>query len=561
MASRDDDVDAPDAPVMNSRAFDRTPDAPAGDGSDAMAGWDDDWQRGDVLGDYELTSKLGEGGMSRVYEARHRALGTRVAIKTLRPDHREKPVMCARFEREAQATARVQHPNVVKVITVGTHRGSPYLVMEFLTGRDLEKRIDEGGPMAVADALALLLPVFAAVQEAHDQGLVHRDLKPANIVLEQWRDGRVRPVVVDFGIAGLVETPTVHRLTHGLLGTPAYMAPEQTRGERKLDASLDQYALGAIVYECLAGVPAFQGASVYEVMARVSAGSFAPLETVRAGVPEGVARAVARAMSAEAGQRFPSVRSFARALLPFADELTRAQWAPVFAGDDASEGGTTVPDAVLPMPEPRPEEAPSPTPSRHGTTLGDAAGSFDASTPPRPAPRRSRGTIAFVATCGVLGVAAFTTMLLHGRATAAPPRFAVALTAEPATARVSVDGAPATVGVLRATYAADGTSHRVRVEADGCAAEEFLFVNAPPPERVQLRCTAAPVVTPTVAAGTPVPTAAPTPTPRVVAAPQPVTTGRRGRPTRGRNGRIELPALPPPTGRDCIGPNGTNLCL
>jgi len=198
---------------------------------------------------------------------------------------------------------------VVDVITVGEHRGAPYLVMEFLTGADLERRITTRGAMSVEEALAVVIPVCAAVQSAHDRGLIHRDLKPANVMIEVGQDGHERPVVVDFGIAR-VDRASVARGNTGsdaLLGTPAYMAPEQTVGSRDVSAATDQYAIGVIAYECLAGGVAFDGASVYAIMA-----------------------AVAKAMAVMPAQRFASVKEFGAALLPFADAATQGRWAAVF---------------------------------------------------------------------------------------------------------------------------------------------------------------------------------------------------------------------------------------
>ncbi len=471
MPADPNDVDSPTAQVVSSATQEESPSARGGD--EAMAGWDDDWQRGDRLGDYELVAKLGEGGMARVYEARHVMLGRRVAIKTLRPEYRDHAGVRQRFARESQALALLKHQHVVDVITVGEHRGAPYLVMEFLTGEDLERRIAARGAMAVEEALAVVIPVCAAVQTAHDRGLIHRDLKPSNVMIEHGQDGLERPVVVDFGIAR-VEDGAAGRNTgsDALLGTPAYMAPEQTVGARDVGAAADQYALGVIAYECLAGGVAFEGETVYAILGAVARGQCVALAERRAGLPAGLVAAVARAMSVTAAARFASVREFGAALLPFADGATQGRWAAFFGGKVA-----------------RPSQEPA------GAVVGAAAaapkreGTIEGSSREIDTPRvRERGTgrwrvaAAFVALAAVsAGAGAW-----MGRPKALGP-YAVRVRTEPAAARIAVDGRAVASGAWAGAFAADGRVHRIRVEAEGYAAEDVQFVNAAPPEVIRLR--------------------------------------------------------------------------
>ncbi len=538
-----------------------------------MAGWDDDWQRGDVLGDYELVAKLGEGGMSRVYEGRHRALGSRVAIKTLRPEHRANATIRARFEREGVATARIHHPHVVKVITVGTHRESPYLVMEFLTGKDLSRFLDERGEMGQHEALELLMPVLSALQVAHEEGLVHRDLKPANIMLEEGSDGRTRPVVVDFGIARLVDGPADRLKTRGsaLLGTPAYMAPEQTRGTREVSPLSDQYALAVILYECLAGAPAFEGATILDLLTRVAAGRCVPLRVRRPDLPDAMIAAIERAMSVDPNARFASVRELALDLLPHCDDVTRAHWTKSFTTVRvrASVEPDTQPDAGF-----SPEHSMS---SRNGTTLGSAARSVDAAPLEEPPVRSRRGML-------VAGIIA--TMLLATSAGVAlrrrEPRsaaYAAEVNVTPSTARITIDGNVVGLGHWRGELVADGRTHHMLAEADGFIGEDVTFVNAPPPSvlRLQLRGVA-PIAAPTAA-----PTPSVTVAPVAVAARVPAAIPRvEPERNNGRHRGHAQPAQPSagvtapapehtapaparpaetPQHDPCIGPNGTNLCI
>jgi len=555
-------VDAPPDRVMNSFFHDGSPQTLAQEGgSDPMAGWEDDWQRGDLLGDYELVAKIGEGGMSRVYEGRHVSLGARVAIKTLKPEQRANPTTRARFEQEGRAMARVEHPNVVKVITLGAHRGAPYLVMEFLTGRDLGSRIDERGPMAVPEALATLLPVLSAVQEAHDQGLIHRDLKPDNIVLEETKGGRVRPVVVDFGIARVADGAPGGALTGtaAMLGTPGYMAPEQIRSARDVTDRADQYALGSIVYECLAGCPAFSGESIYEVFNRVAAGECPRLRDLRPDVPERLEQVVAWAMAVDPAGRFASVQDFALALLPFADDLTRAQWSSSFMAPRvrAPSERAPVPAAVAQV------AAPPAGPPRRATTLREAASEIDAK-PPAPPVRPSSAAWVGAVTAVVL-IAALVVVFAGGGAPK-PSRFIADVSVVPAGAVITVDGRPVARGRYRSEFA-DGQPHRLRFEAEGHVGAEVTFINAPPPGVIVLERR----VPPTAVVQVLRPQAAVVAPPSASRAGADDAPSRRSTPQASRRGagshvptRAAPPVLvsAPARPRDpCVGPHGEPLCL
>jgi serine/threonine protein kinase len=181
------------------------------------------------LGSYRLIRVLGEGGMGVVWEAEHTGLQKRVALKTLRTEALTEPSVVERFLREGKTASKFRHPNVVDITDVGQADGVPYLVMEFLEGESLAARIQRGPALSLRETADIFIPVFAALQDAHDAGIVHRDIKPDNIFLARGVEGHIRPVVLDFGIAKVA----IERAEDGItrtatfLGTPFYVSPEQ----------------------------------------------------------------------------------------------------------------------------------------------------------------------------------------------------------------------------------------------------------------------------------------------------------------------------------------------
>lgn len=293
---------------------------------------------GRVLGRYEVKRRLGSGGMGGVYEARHVDLDKAVAIKVLDKKLAKNRVYLERFVREGRLAAKLQHPHVVDVSDVGTHEGVPYLVMELLSGIDLDQHLDVVGRLDVGEALELLFPILAALIHVHGAGLVHRDLKPANIFLARAADGSFHPKLLDFGIAkpGDDEGGALTATTD-VFGTPQYMAPEQVRRSRDATARADQYSMGAVLYRCVTGADALPlaGSSVFELLERVVSGSFERPSLLLPELVDSVEPVILRAMARRPEERFPSIKALGAALLPYADPATKRRWEATFAEPDA----------------------------------------------------------------------------------------------------------------------------------------------------------------------------------------------------------------------------------
>lgn len=267
-----------------------------------------------LIGDrYRLAERIGRGGMATVYRAHDEQLDRAVALKMMRADLGEDPLFVQRFEAEARRAASVSHPNVVPVYDVGTD-GAPYMVMELIEGGDAAKLLKRGGRMDFDRAARLAADAAAALQAAHDAGLVHRDVKPGNILL--GADGRA--MVADFGIARATGEDSMTK-TGAMLGSVEYFSPEQARGERAGTAS-DIYALGVVLYELLTGRRAFQGDSAYAVAtARLREPPPDP-RVIVPDLPAALAAIVTRAMAREPEDRYASADALRSALLAWIDD-------------------------------------------------------------------------------------------------------------------------------------------------------------------------------------------------------------------------------------------------
>ncbi|HEV7526650.1 MAG TPA: serine/threonine-protein kinase [Acidimicrobiia bacterium] len=265
---------------------------------------------------YELGAVLGHGGMGTVRDATDARLARPVAVKILRADLAQQATARRRFETEAHAAARLTHPNVVMVFDSGEDHGVPFLVMERLPGRTLADEL-ASGPMDTERALDVAREILAALEAAHDAGIIHRDIKPGNVLLTD--DGHVK--VSDFGIAKTVDDLDQTQTTD-LVATPGYLAPERLAGEPASCRS-DLYSVGVLLYEALSGRRPFAGQTHLALMRAIERGDAVPLASIRPEVSAGLVAVVERAMEVDPTARFDSAAEMSAALGPRTDAIDR----------------------------------------------------------------------------------------------------------------------------------------------------------------------------------------------------------------------------------------------
>jgi hypothetical protein len=297
---------------------------------------------------YRLEEQLGQGGMGVVWAATHLLTGGRVAIKCLLRPGDPDTELRRRFLREARAATAVDHPNVVRVFDViELEDETPIIVMELLSGETLRGKLDREGKQPLREASALLAPVAAAVATAHDLGIVHRDLKPENIVVARNATGGDVVKVLDFGIAKLVgasEGPETESITAegSTLGTPCYMAPEQTLGQKDVDHRADIWALGVILYESLAGTRPLRGSTIGQIVMALTTEGIRPLDQVVPTLPPEATALVMRMLQREREARQRDTWEVHEVLARFArgdvPEVERSVVAPGPARGRRSQG-------------------------------------------------------------------------------------------------------------------------------------------------------------------------------------------------------------------------------
>jgi serine/threonine protein kinase len=282
---------------------------------------------------YEVVRRLGEGGMSYVYEAKDLSRGETVAIKILSPKLNADKNSVQRLRREAGLAMRLDHPHVCKILRLGeTEDGLIYLVMPYLRGELLSDREVKVGPMPVEMGVEWLAEICSGLHHAHELNIIHRDLKPENVMLVPGTDGRDKAVVMDFGLAkeNRPDAALAKLTATGIiLGTPEFMSPEQIRG-RPIDARSDIYALGIVAFEMFAGKLPFQGRSAQEMMIARLRGKPATLRQYRADFPAALETALMRSMAAEPEERPQTALEFGRTLVEAANlPDLRARVAPL----------------------------------------------------------------------------------------------------------------------------------------------------------------------------------------------------------------------------------------
>lgn len=289
-------------------------------------------QPGLVLAQYRLERLIGEGGMGAVYEATHTGvIEKHYAVKVLSSEITSHPQAEPRFLAEAAVASRLTHPHIVSVTDFGSVNGVSYLVMEYLEGETLGQRLRRK-PLSIERACDYLIAVASGVVAAHEKGIIHRDLKPENIFLATTATDTV-PKILDFGIAKRPDADTnAMKLsrTGGLIGTPNYLSPEQAKDHKPADARSDQYALGAILYECVTGHAAHEGPTLYAVLRSIAEASYPRPSSVNPQIPEALEMVIQKAMCLDPNGRYPSVKDFGRSLLPFISQKRQAIWAAYF---------------------------------------------------------------------------------------------------------------------------------------------------------------------------------------------------------------------------------------
>ncbi len=268
---------------------------------------------GQTLGQYQLRELLGVGGMGSVYRAYQVNLKREVAIKIISPELVNNPELMARFIREAEISAQLEHANIVPIYDFGTQSGVTYVVMRLLTGGSLSRRIEQRAEdnrpqISLGETAELLKQVASALDYAHSRNVIHRDIKPANIMF----DNQGKPHVVDFGIAKLTRGGISYTQTGMAMGTPNFMPPEQWRGE-ELTPQADQYALAVMAYQLLTGRVPFDGDSAFVLMHKHLHEMPTPLNTFRPDIPPAVMMVINRALAKDSRQRFQSCTAFAQA--------------------------------------------------------------------------------------------------------------------------------------------------------------------------------------------------------------------------------------------------------
>jgi serine/threonine-protein kinase len=349
---------------------------------------------GDILAmKYKLLSLLGTGGMGAVYEGEHIQLGRPVAIKVLMrgPSTTGGANAEKRFIKEARSAGALAHPNICQVFDFGTTpNGSPYIVMERLVGETLGQRLGRERSLPIADAVAIAIQVTKGLGAAHDQNILHRDVKPENVFLARvpGTEGEVVKLL-DFGIAknmeshgGSLDTLTQHGM---VMGTPHYMSPEQARGRRDLDARVDLYATGVMLYEMLAGVRPFEAKMANDILLQIVRNAPTPLRTHRPDVPAELERIVLKAMRKERNDRHGTAEELVAELAAVARAIARG---PATTGTTAGVDPRGTRGEAPTVHRPKTEDEPAP-PNPYEGELPSRLDLRDLTPPakaPKPAP-------------------------------------------------------------------------------------------------------------------------------------------------------------------------------
>lgn len=269
---------------------------------------------GSQIGAYRVAAKVGEGGMGMVWLAEHVMLGRRAALKTLHARYTAQPELVTRFFNEARAAAAISDPGIVQIFDFGFHTdGTAYIAMEMLDGEVLDRRLARLHRLGMIEALRIVRQLATSLAAAHERGIIHRDLKPENVFLVRDAEvsGGERAKILDFGIAKLVDARGVKTHTAAVLGTPAFMSPEQCRGSGSVDHRTDIYSLGCLLFTLLAGRPPFVAEGAGELISMHLREPAPALSSVMEGVPKDAEMLVARCLEKDPGRRYSSAAQLA----------------------------------------------------------------------------------------------------------------------------------------------------------------------------------------------------------------------------------------------------------
>lgn len=300
---------------------------------------------GQSIGDFHIIRRLGQGGMGQVYLAEQTALKRKVALKFLKPEVAAKPLFVTRFRAEAEAVARINHPNIVQVYTVGAADGRHFMALEYVEGMNLRDYVTRKGPLDLSRGLMVMRKVAAALQQAGEAGIVHRDIKPENILLT--RKGEVK--VADFGLSRVFGNEDVNLTSTGMtMGTPLYMSPEQVQG-KTVDPRSDIYSFGVTCYHMFSGRPPFLGQTAIEVAMKQVNDLAAPLQSARPDLPPELCALVHRMMAKKPDARPQTGREILKEIAVLRDQAPENPFADLPAAAPAKSGfptnGNTQPSA------------------------------------------------------------------------------------------------------------------------------------------------------------------------------------------------------------------------
>ncbi len=295
--------------------------------------------RGLVLAGCRIDSVLGKGSAATVYKAHHLTLDVPVAIKILHPEEkRSHTPMAQRFLKEARVIARIKHPHIVAVMNAGEEQGYSFIVMQLVVGGSLANVLQKEGKISTNGCIRLALDVCGALRAAHEYGIVHGDVKPANILVTSAGTA----MLVDFGLVRDLKTDRKETTCGKGMGTPLYMAPEQIRSDRVIDARADIYSLGATLYHALAGRPPFQGSTVKEVLRKHMKEAPVPLKELWLDIPDALSDIVSEAMEKKPEDRFQSVEALTQELLKVCRDKAVEEFRPLRRGKKKAKPHSTV---------------------------------------------------------------------------------------------------------------------------------------------------------------------------------------------------------------------------